>query len=77
MLREIGASQMERLPTDSEILSMVLNDMASLGLIEFRADAKGGGCWVVRRPSKPNRTTTERPLSRKSEFRATAASWFF
>ena len=26
---------------------MVLNDMASLGLIEFRADAAGGGCWVV------------------------------
>ena len=38
---------MDRLPTDSEILSMVLNDMASLGLIEFRADAAGGGCWVV------------------------------
>ena len=37
---------MDRLPTDSEILSMVLNDMASLGLIEFRADAKGGG-WVA------------------------------
>ena len=38
---------MDRLPTDSEILSMVLNDMASLGLIEFRADAAAGGCWVV------------------------------
>jgi hypothetical protein len=47
MLREIGASQMERLPTDSEILSMLLNDMATLGLIEFRADAAGGSCWVV------------------------------
>ena len=33
-------------PTNSEILSMVLNDMASLGLIEFRADAKGGE-WVA------------------------------
>ena len=33
-------------PTNSEILSMVLNDMASLGVIEFRADAKGGG-WVA------------------------------
>jgi hypothetical protein len=33
-------------PTDSEILSMVLNDMASLGLIEFRADARGDR-WVV------------------------------
>jgi hypothetical protein len=38
---------MERPPTDFEILSMVLNDMATLGLIEFRADAAGGGCWVV------------------------------
>ena len=33
-------------PTDSEILSMLLNDMASLGLIEFRADATGGR-WVI------------------------------
>ena len=33
-------------PTDSEILSMLLNDMASLGLIEFRADPNGGA-WVA------------------------------
>ena len=48
-------------PTNSEILSMVLNDMASLGVIEFRADAKGGGWVAVEQKSRvePGRTLTQ------------------
>ena len=38
-------------PEDTEpvakVLARVLDDMEFLGLIVFKADAAGGGCWVV------------------------------
>ena len=38
-------------PEDTEsaatVLARVLDDMEFLGLIKFKADAAGGGCWVV------------------------------
>jgi hypothetical protein len=33
--------------TDAKVFARMLDDMEFLGLIEFKADAKGGPFWVV------------------------------
>lgn len=37
----------ERNEPTAEVLKRMLDDMEFLGLIEFKADAAGGGCWVI------------------------------
>jgi hypothetical protein len=31
----------------ADVLKRMLDDMEFLGLIEFKDDAAGGGCWVI------------------------------
>jgi hypothetical protein len=45
---KMTSEMLERNEPTADVLKRMLDDMEFLGLIEFKPDAAGGGCWVVR-----------------------------